>query len=111
MSTTPRPPAEDHTTTEGSHMSSTITPARTGRVSTRAAVSTVLAASAAAAVGLVAFTGVADGSPARPAPAPDGREMPTPEWLQGYLEPQVAGDGSDRPAPPQPTRPVNRGLR
>ena len=91
-------------------MSSTIAPARIGRVSTRAAVSTVLAASAASAVALVAFTGVADGSPARPAPAPDGREMPTPEWLQGYLEPQVAGGGSDQPAAP-PTRHVNRGLR
>ena len=36
--------------------------------------------------------------------------MPTPQWLERYLDPQVTEGGSGDPAALGSTRPVNRGL-
>ena len=86
-------------------MSSTTFPTRTGQVTTRAAVTTVLAALVATALAVLiglAFTGAGDGPRARPAAVPASTTMPTPEWLEGYLDGQVTAKYE---------RPVNRGLR
>ena len=94
-------------------MSSTTLPSRQSGLGSRATVGTAAAAVGAAAVAalaVVTFTGVTDDSPGRPAPAPvlDARQVPTPQWLEKYVEPQGT---SGEPAARYPARPVNRGLR
>jgi hypothetical protein len=96
-------------------MSSTTLPVHRGRLASRATVRTMLTAVALAVLTVLvvlAATGVVGDSPARPA-APASNEMPAPEWLKGYLDPQVTSGGrAGRPATAAGrTTPVNRGLR
>jgi predicted PurR-regulated permease PerM len=85
-------------------MSSTTIPTRTrtstGRSVPRAAVTALVAALAVAIVAvlaLVALPDVVGGSQPRPTTAVDARDMPTPQWLERYLDPQVTDGGSGDP--------------
>ncbi len=123
--TNPQSPAEFHekhhagrsadatTTTEGSAMSSTTLTTRSGRILPRSAVTTLVAALAVAAVAVLALLALPDvvgGSAARPTTSVDASDMPTPSWLERYLDPQVTDGGSGDPAALRSTRPTNRGL-
>lgn len=94
-------------------MSSTTITTRSARILPRTAVTTLVAVLAVAAVAVLALLAAADvvgGSTARPTTSVDGSDMPTPQWLERYLDPQVTEGGSGDPAAPGSTRPANRGL-
>jgi predicted PurR-regulated permease PerM len=97
-------------------MSSTTIPtrtSRTGRIAPRGAVTALvvtLAVAVVAVLALVALPDVIGGSQTRPTTAVDARDMPTPRWLELYLDPPVTDNGTGDPAALQFTRPTNRGL-
>lgn len=94
-------------------MSSTTIPTRTGRIVPRAAVTALvvtLAVAIVAVLALLALPDVVGGSQARPTTAVDARDMPTPQWLERYLDPQVTDGGSGDPTALRSTRSTKGGL-
>lgn len=94
-------------------MSSTTITTRSGRIFPRAAVTTIVAALAVAAVAVLALLALPDvvrGSAERPTTGIDAGDVPTPAWLERYLDPQVADTGSGDPAALRSSKPTNRGL-
>jgi hypothetical protein len=94
-------------------MSSTTIHTDSGRVVPRAAVTTLVTALAVvvvAVLALLAFPDVVGGSAARPTTSVDASDMPTPRWLELYLDPQVTNGGSGDPSALRSAKPTNRGL-
>jgi hypothetical protein len=94
-------------------MSSTTILTRTGRIAPRAAVTALvmtLAVAVLAVLALMALPDDAGGSQARPTTAVDARDMPTPQWLERYLDPRTTDGGACDAATLRSTGKTNRGL-